>query len=81
MTWWSAGPRPGNGGHVLITNVTALSGEDGWFTVERSGRAVTARRLLVATGLRDEFPRMPGLAELWGTGVPRRCCSGSSVRR
>lgn len=32
----------------------------------RSGRLV-ASRVLLATGLRDELPDVPGLAELWGT--------------
>jgi thioredoxin reductase len=30
---------------------------------------VHARRLLVATGLVDELPEVPGVAELWGTDV------------
>lgn len=30
------------------------------------GDRVTARRLLLATGLADELPGIPGLAELWG---------------
>ena len=35
----------------------------------RSGREVSARRLLVATGLRDELPAVPGLAERWARDV------------
>lgn len=33
------------------------------------GRMVRARRLLVATGLEDELPRVPGVAERWGREV------------
>ena len=33
------------------------------------GRVLRARRLLVATGLRDVLPEIPGLAEHWGHGV------------
>jgi len=33
------------------------------------GRRVRARRLLVATGLRDELPDVEGLAEHWGRSV------------
>ncbi|GAA3877810.1 NAD(P)/FAD-dependent oxidoreductase [Streptomyces sedi] len=33
------------------------------------GRSVTARRLLVATGVRDELPDVPGLAAHWGASV------------
>ncbi|MBP2704129.1 NAD(P)/FAD-dependent oxidoreductase [Microbispora sp. RL4-1S] len=45
------------------------------------GRTLTARRLLVATGLRDTLPEVPGLAEHWGHGVVH-CpyCHGWEVR-
>ena len=45
------------------------------------GRILRARRLLVATGLRDELPGVPGLAEHWGHGVVH-CpyCHGWEVR-
>lgn len=45
------------------------------------GRTLTARRLLVATGLRDVLPEVPGLAEHWGGGVVH-CpyCHGWEVR-
>ena len=33
------------------------------------GSTLLARRLLVATGLRDVLPEVPGLAEHWGRGV------------
>ena len=52
------------------------------FTVTLAGgRVLTARRLLVATGLRDELPDVPGLAEHWGSGVVH-CpyCHGWEVR-
>jgi thioredoxin reductase len=45
------------------------------------GRTLHARRLLVATGLRDVLPDIPGLAEHWGHGVVH-CpyCHGWEVR-
>jgi len=45
------------------------------------GRSVTARRVLVATGLRDVLPEVPGLAEHWGHSVVH-CpyCHGWEVR-
>ncbi|NEB80676.1 NAD(P)/FAD-dependent oxidoreductase [Streptomyces sp. SID14478] len=45
------------------------------------GRSVTARRVLVATGLRDVLPEVPGLAEHWGDSVVH-CpyCHGWEVR-
>jgi len=52
------------------------------FTVTLAdGRTVLARRLLVATGLRDVLPDVPGLAGHWGHGVVH-CpyCHGWEVR-
>ncbi|WP_331272370.1 methyltransferase domain-containing protein [Motilibacter aurantiacus] len=45
------------------------------------GRSVEARRLLVATGLADELPDVPGLRERWGRDV-LHCpyCHGYEVR-
>lgn len=45
------------------------------------GSTVRARRVLVATGLRDVLPEVPGLAEHWGHGVVH-CpyCHGWEVR-
>ncbi|WP_446225925.1 NAD(P)/FAD-dependent oxidoreductase [Nocardia sp. IBHARD005] len=45
------------------------------------GRTVTARRVLVATGLADELPDVPGLREHWGHDV-LHCpyCHGWEVR-
>jgi thioredoxin reductase len=52
------------------------------FTVELDdGTSVRARRLLVATGLVDELPDVPGVAERWGRDV-LHCpyCHGWEVR-
>ncbi|WP_050370483.1 NAD(P)/FAD-dependent oxidoreductase [Streptomyces acidiscabies] len=52
------------------------------FTVTLAdGRSVTARRVLVATGLTDVLPQVPGLAGHWGHGVVH-CpyCHGWEVR-
>jgi thioredoxin reductase len=69
------------GGRVEIGSATALSRSGERFTVEIGGREVTARRLLVATGVRDELPPVPGLAERWGIDV-LHCpyCHGWEVR-
>ena len=47
----------------------------------RDDRAIHARRLLVATGLRDELPDVPGLHERWARDV-LHCpyCHGFEVR-
>lgn len=49
--------------------------------VTDEGEDIATRRLLVATGLRDELPAIEGLAELWGRGVAS-CpyCDGYEVR-
>jgi thioredoxin reductase len=69
------------GGHVETGRVTALSRDGDGFAVQIGDRTVTARRLLVATGLRDELPDVPGLAERWGIDV-LHCpyCHGWEVR-
>jgi thioredoxin reductase/protein-L-isoaspartate O-methyltransferase len=68
-------------GHVAAGKVTSLSRDGELFRAEVNGQAVTARRLLVATGLRDELPDVPGLAERWGIDV-LHCpyCHGWEVR-
>ena len=69
------------GGRIEIGQVTALSRDGECFGVQIGDRAVTARRLLVATGLRDELPDVPGLAARWGIDV-LHCpyCHGWEVR-
>jgi len=45
------------------------------------GATATTRHLLVTSGLRDELPDVPGLAELWGRGVfVCPYCDGWEVR-
>ncbi len=41
----------------------------GFRVVQEDGTAVEARRLLVTTGLVDELPPVPGVAERWGRDV------------
>lgn len=58
------------------------AGGDPRFTVALAdGRTLSARRLLVATGLRDVLPEVPGLARHWGRGLVH-CpyCHGWEVR-
>jgi thioredoxin reductase len=71
----------GYGGRVEAGRVTALSRTGERFEVRIGDRVVTARRLLVATGARDELPDVPGLAARWGIDV-LHCpyCHGWEVR-
>jgi thioredoxin reductase len=73
----------GYGALVRQGTVTAARRVDeAGFRVELAdGPAVRARRLLVTTGLVDELPDVPGVAELWGSDV-LHCpyCHGWEVR-
>lgn len=53
--------------HARVVETRAIP--DGFEVVTDSGVRVTGRRLIVATGTRDELPDIPGLAEQWGRGV------------
>jgi thioredoxin reductase len=59
----------------------APNGSDGFQVVLADGERVSARRVLVATGLRDELPDIPGLRDRWGRDV-LHCpyCHGHEVR-
>lgn len=69
------------GGRLEAGKVARLSRDGELFRAEVNGRTVAARRLLVATGVRDELPDVPGLAERWGIDV-LHCpyCHGWEVR-
>src|SRR5690242_7692957 len=70
-------------GEVVAAESAAPSADgDLRFTVTLAdGRGITARRILVATGLTDVLPQVPGLAEHWGHSVVH-CpyCHGWEVR-
>jgi thioredoxin reductase len=70
------------GGEVIAERVEAVARQNGGFLVTLDGgRRVRARRLLVTTGLVDELPELPGVAERWGRDV-LHCpyCHGWEVR-
>jgi thioredoxin reductase len=73
----------GYGGQVISGEVVSAKPlADNHFEVTLAdGPTVRARRILVATGLRDELPDIPGLAEHWGHSVVH-CpyCHGWEVR-
>ncbi|MFD3685921.1 hypothetical protein ACFWTE_14015 [Nocardiopsis sp. NPDC058631] len=73
----------GYGARVRAGRVTAAEHrpEGGFLLGLADGGAVTADRLLVATGLQEELPDVPGLAERWGRDVVH-CpyCHGWEVR-
>jgi thioredoxin reductase len=73
----------GYGAVVLDGQVTEVSqrGSAAVRVLLSDGREVSARRLLVATGLHDELPDIPGLRERWARDV-LHCpyCHGYEVR-
>ncbi|MBX8465727.1 NAD(P)/FAD-dependent oxidoreductase [Deinococcus sp. RIT780] len=68
---------------VMEAEVTAISGGNGDFTATLStGETVRARKVILATGVRDVLPGTPaGLREQWGRGV-HHCpyCYGWELR-
>lgn len=69
------------GGRVESARVTDIRRDGDAFRVQIEEREIQARRLLVATGLQDELPEVPGLAARWGIDV-FHCpyCHGWEVR-
>ncbi len=54
----------------LSDTVTAAQATvDGFAVTTAGGETWATRKLLLATGIRDELPALPGLAERWGTSV------------
>jgi thioredoxin reductase len=70
---------------ATIVSETALEiqpdGAGGHSVLLSDGRRIHTRRLLVATGLRDELPNIPGLSDRWARDV-LHCpyCHGYEVR-
>jgi thioredoxin reductase len=73
----------GYGGHLVSGTVTDVTlTDDGGFEISLAdGQALSARRVLVTTGLRDELPDLPGVRERWGRDL-LHCpyCHGHEVR-
>jgi thioredoxin reductase len=70
------------GGVVEPGRAVSITGESGHFLAALDdGSERTARRLILASGLTDDLPPIPGLAEQWGAGVAH-CpyCDGWEAR-
>ncbi|RBY89152.1 thioredoxin reductase [Blastococcus sp. TBT05-19] len=63
------GEAEGYGATVRGGRVTAVRREDDGFVLDVDDEQVRARRVLLATGLTDELPDLPGVAERWGNTV------------
>ena len=66
---------------VEIINDRVLDIEPGFVVALAGGRTLTGRRILVATGVGDELPDIPGVRERWGKDL-LHCpyCHGWEVR-
>jgi thioredoxin reductase len=78
----------GYGGHLIPSTATRIAacesipaGEPCFEVTLEDRTALRARRLLVSTGLRDDVPDIPGVAERWGRDL-LHCpyCHGYEVR-
>ncbi|MEQ5836123.1 NAD(P)/FAD-dependent oxidoreductase [Marinobacter sp. NFXS9] len=60
---------------------TAAQIEGGFLVTLASGTAFSARKLILATGLKDELPDIPGIEERWGqTVIHCPYCHGFELR-
>jgi len=57
------------GGRIVASEARAVPRDGDGFEVELADHTVRARRMNVATGLRDDLPDMPGLREHWARAV------------
>ncbi len=66
-----------------LAEVVSLSATEHGFDVKTADGSIwQSRRVLLATGVRDELPDIPGLADYWGKGGVHHCpyCDGWEVR-
>jgi thioredoxin reductase len=67
---------------LIDAHVEGVVSCDASFAIQAADQpTVVARKLLLATGMRDRMPELPGFAECWGSGV-YQCpyCHGWEVR-
>jgi thioredoxin reductase len=72
----------GYGAQIVSATVSAMRSDPiGFDLTLDNGSTVAARRVLIATGLRDELPDIAGVRERWGRDV-LHCpyCHGYEVR-
>jgi thioredoxin reductase len=77
----TAGRAEVRGYDVELIEDRVVAIEDGFHIGLASGPVLQARRILVATGVRDELPEIPGVLERWGRDL-LHCpyCHGWEVR-
>jgi thioredoxin reductase len=92
--WLAAGRAEVTGYGVEINSDRVVDIEPGFTVTLGNGRSVTARRILLATGVSDELPAIEGIWERWGKDLliahiamagrcatnPSACSAASPVR-
>lgn len=70
------------GARIIEGKVNTLTGSlDTGFTVTMTERSYSAERIVLATGLIDNLPEIPGLAQAWGkSAIHCAYCHGWEVR-
>ncbi|MBG6182760.1 thioredoxin reductase [Arthrobacter sp. CAN_A214] len=69
------------GGQLVTGTVSSIHGSAGAFTLTLDDRSISASRIVVATGGKDELPDVPGLGARWGKDVLHCAfCHGYEVR-
>jgi thioredoxin reductase len=68
--------------HCTAEVVSLTPVENGFDVKTADGAVWQSRRVLLATGVHDELPTIPGLADYWGKGGVHHCpyCHGWEVR-
>lgn len=69
-------------GVIETARVVTIARADGFFDLTTdSGEVIRGSRVILATGIRDDLPDIPGLAEEWGRGaVACPYCDGYEAR-
>jgi thioredoxin reductase len=63
------------------TAVDARAAEGGFCVTTKAGKVLSTRKLLLATGIKDQVPRIPGIAPLYGFSIFQCAyCDGWEVR-
>lgn len=67
---------------LITAKAVSIAGEPDNFTLATTeGQAISGRRVILAYGIVDEFPAVPGFAECWGkTVIHCPFCHGYEVR-
>ncbi|KAF9771810.1 hypothetical protein IL306_010523 [Fusarium sp. DS 682] len=60
--------------NATVTDIKPKPGNNTWFSVSvtypgQPSKDITARKIVLATGLKDILPSTPGIAENWGKGI------------